>query len=400
MTKEDEKQAVASSHNNAKKWYEKRKNVIAGIAVIFAVWLISAIFIYYYQSGVSTSATNDVWARRGQVGDMFGAVNALFSGLAFAGVIYAILLQKDQLILTKKELNIIKEDFELTKDEFKKQNETFSAQRFDNTFFQLLNLHNQIVNDLEIDGAKGRDCFEKVREQIKIIHHYRNPHKDLCEPLNTSSIEDAWEKSRNYSSKLDHYFKNIYHTYKFIKESELGDEEQQRYAMMVSAQLSAKELYVLFINSFLYPKARKLYLHFGVFEQLDKDLPSSSVLSAFSEAYGTNFLTANPEMRGKPHQKLRKDLVRELKLQFEKAFQHSEYKYDIGTIYQNYFYPHYYEAVYTIEATDSLKKADKKIIEPNGKNAPYLLRFQYDKMGRKIWEDTVSILTQNAKAPD
>jgi hypothetical protein len=31
---------------------------------------------------------------RGTFGDMFGAVNALFSGLAFAGVIYAIILQR------------------------------------------------------------------------------------------------------------------------------------------------------------------------------------------------------------------------------------------------------------------------------------------------------------------
>jgi hypothetical protein len=37
------------------------------------------------------------WAERGQFGDMFGAVNALFSGLAFAGVIFAILLQRQEI---------------------------------------------------------------------------------------------------------------------------------------------------------------------------------------------------------------------------------------------------------------------------------------------------------------
>jgi hypothetical protein len=34
---------------------------------------------------------------RGTFGDMFGAVNALFSGLAFAGVIYALLLQHEEI---------------------------------------------------------------------------------------------------------------------------------------------------------------------------------------------------------------------------------------------------------------------------------------------------------------
>lgn len=46
--------------------------------------------------------------KRGTFGDMFGAVNALFSGLALAGVIYAILLQH-------RELGIQIEELELTR---------------------------------------------------------------------------------------------------------------------------------------------------------------------------------------------------------------------------------------------------------------------------------------------
>jgi hypothetical protein len=39
---------------------------------------------------------------RGTFGDMFGSVNAIFSGLAFVGVIYAILLQSKELKLQRK----------------------------------------------------------------------------------------------------------------------------------------------------------------------------------------------------------------------------------------------------------------------------------------------------------
>lgn len=53
---------------------------------------------------------------RGTFGDMFGSVNALFSGLAFGGVIYAILLQRKELKLQRKEL-------ELTRGELKGQKE-------------------------------------------------------------------------------------------------------------------------------------------------------------------------------------------------------------------------------------------------------------------------------------
>lgn len=41
---------------------------------------------------------------QGQFGDLFGAVNALFSGLAFAGLFYTIYLQRQELALQRKEL--------------------------------------------------------------------------------------------------------------------------------------------------------------------------------------------------------------------------------------------------------------------------------------------------------
>lgn len=44
------------------------------------------------------------WAIQGLFGDQFGALNALFSGLALAGVIFAMVMQKEELELQRKEL--------------------------------------------------------------------------------------------------------------------------------------------------------------------------------------------------------------------------------------------------------------------------------------------------------
>jgi hypothetical protein len=49
-------------------------------------------------------------AERGQAGDLFGSINALFSGLAFAGVIIAILLQREELALQREELKYTREE--------------------------------------------------------------------------------------------------------------------------------------------------------------------------------------------------------------------------------------------------------------------------------------------------
>ncbi|MYF74887.1 MAG: hypothetical protein F4175_16395, partial [Gemmatimonadetes bacterium] len=84
---------------------------------------------------------------RGQFGDSFGVINALFSGLAFAGVICAILLQKKELELQRKELKD-------TRTEIRGQKETLQKQNFESSFFQLLGLYNDIVGSLIMSKGK------------------------------------------------------------------------------------------------------------------------------------------------------------------------------------------------------------------------------------------------------
>jgi hypothetical protein len=59
--------------------------------------------------------------RHSQFGEMFGGINALFSALAFAGLIYTILLQRQELALQRRELI-------LTREELTRQADALSAQ--------------------------------------------------------------------------------------------------------------------------------------------------------------------------------------------------------------------------------------------------------------------------------
>jgi len=47
-------------------------------------------------------------------GDMFGGINAIFSGLAFLGVIYTIILQGKELQLQREELRLTREELKRT----------------------------------------------------------------------------------------------------------------------------------------------------------------------------------------------------------------------------------------------------------------------------------------------
>jgi len=64
--------------------------------IITIVWLLSFIVIkVVFKNNYSTM---------GQFGDLFGSINSLYSGLAFAGLIYTIFLQRNELELQRKEL--------------------------------------------------------------------------------------------------------------------------------------------------------------------------------------------------------------------------------------------------------------------------------------------------------
>ena len=71
------------------------------VIIVLLIWVVYALTLLHSEYKL---------AECGQFGDMFGAVNALFSGLALAGVIVAILLQKDELALQRKELKDTREE--------------------------------------------------------------------------------------------------------------------------------------------------------------------------------------------------------------------------------------------------------------------------------------------------
>lgn len=90
-----------------------RPLVVAGVLAI-GILAVQAAFGFWIFHSFTDGAD------RGTFGDMFGAVNALFSGLALAGVIYAILLQRQELSLQRRDLFLQRQELELTRQELAK----------------------------------------------------------------------------------------------------------------------------------------------------------------------------------------------------------------------------------------------------------------------------------------
>ncbi|WGK64107.1 hypothetical protein [Croceiramulus getboli] len=106
---------------------------------------------------------------RGEYGDMFGAANTLFSGLAFGGIIVTILLQG-------KELSLQREELIATRNVFLQQSRTMTQQRFETTFFNLIthlsNTKKSLKATIHLNGVdnkfEGADLFEYLLKDIEL----------------------------------------------------------------------------------------------------------------------------------------------------------------------------------------------------------------------------------------
>ena len=213
-----------------------------------------------------------------QFGDRFEAVNALFAGLAFAGVIFAIILQWLELGLQRQELKN-------TRAEIAGQKESLQKQNFESSFFQLLSMHGEIVNSMKIKyrntDYSRRECFGHMLEMLEYDYYNPQPPNRNQEDLN-ALYEQFFA---NYQPYVGHYFRHLYNVVKFVHEHEFFDrkewkkkecKEKKRYTNFIRAQLSSDELGLLFYNclSKRGAKFRDLVEKYALF----KDMPSEVLI--------------------------------------------------------------------------------------------------------------------------
>lgn len=187
-------------------------------------------------------------AGRGTFGDMFGAVNALFSGCAFATLIFTVWMQREELSLQRRELELTRKEMSGQKEQLASQASTLKLQQFENTFFSLLRTQQDIVNATDLVNpnsrivTKSRDCYKVFYLRLKDIWN-----EDPSFTYSLQGIRRHYGKFfEDAESEVGHYFRHLYHLIKIIKSS--GVENPRQYTNLVRAQLSSYELLLLFYN--------------------------------------------------------------------------------------------------------------------------------------------------------
>lgn len=247
---------------NSEKSPRNYKNYIAlSVIGVITVWALT--FLLYFIINDSD--------KRGTFGDMFGAVNALFSGLAFAGLIITLIQQKEELSLQREELS-------QTRDEFKDQNKTMKRQRFENTFFNLMSLHQNITDNLEYKNTsfylKATNTPEtKLKGREVFSHLFDVRLKSKLRSFSCFEDEDAKQYIDNTLGRFNHYLHFLEGILKFIDESDLlEDKERQLYVVILRNTFSDSErciiVYYFAVQGGWHKDIAEKY---GLFYGIDKD---------------------------------------------------------------------------------------------------------------------------------
>lgn len=216
----------------------------------------------------------------GTYGDTFGILNALFSGSAFVGLIYTILLQREELKAQREELRLTRNEMAGQRAALEKQNEAFIKQSFENTFFKLLEMYEDNIASarLALWGTKkpieGEEAFVKLHEFIKT--DFKIPEGfvlgGLPLPAEKTIIKDGFVY-RTLKVRFSAYFKTIYKILSYVLESDINN--KKFYISVLRAQISPHEMAIIFYSCLLFGKTgafKDVIERTGFFENLDFSL--------------------------------------------------------------------------------------------------------------------------------
>lgn len=218
------------------------RGLLPGLVFVFILWLATPIMTVIFVSDVN---------RRGEAGDMFGSVNSLFAGLAFAGVIYSVRLQQHDLRILRKEADRTKALLEEGQKNNAAQIALTKQANFESTLFKLLETFLSITTALELRERGG--SFTGRQSLAVVVKQLQNSYRETNMQNADLSDEDAFYRAYEMTYKQnDHvvggYFTCLAAVLRFIDNADFDMTGKLRYSDMVRSVLSPNEATLLVLH--------------------------------------------------------------------------------------------------------------------------------------------------------
>jgi hypothetical protein len=238
----------------------KNAKIIYNFALFLLVLLIPIIILYLwnntYPYSLSAPIDNGKFGTFGDfVGGVLGSIWSLCGILLFYSALReqradfrtnseALLKQVDALEMQSEEFRLQREELSQSRQVFIEQAKTQRQQRFESTYFSLLELYTRVTSDLNLQ-SKNNNYFKSLKSEL----FKKIPQKQ--DPIENHEIarQNYLEVFYNQKEELSHYFKLIYRILKIIDDSEIIENEKFRYIKILRSQLSENEMFAIYYNS-------------------------------------------------------------------------------------------------------------------------------------------------------
>lgn len=174
---------------------------------------------------------------RGIVGDMFGAVNALFSGLAFAGLIYTITVQRKELSLQREAIQMQTKELEAqhietsrSADQLQIQQELMNYQLVLATVNDLVKLKNSLAEEVKKTYRNHTD---------NIFYRWSANIKEL------NKLVRFPDELKDVQKNLKQYEESYFFLLQFVLDSKLPEEQTRNLKQIIKINMSDDEINIL-----------------------------------------------------------------------------------------------------------------------------------------------------------
>ena len=224
------------------------KQLLLGAAAAIALWLLWGMaliraFAWYW----STFFPAVDLQQFGQLGDLFGGINALFAAFAFVGVAIAAYYQH--------------RTWELQTSEEARNREAHAQQAFEPLFFKLLDrvkrperllIAAAVERQMKASWGGSHVSFSAAVDILRQAMATTTEYARAIEKSNATvanAVVDLYRATyQTNQAALGPYFRSLYHVFKLISNSTLEPEKQVAYANIARAALDADELFLLSLN--------------------------------------------------------------------------------------------------------------------------------------------------------
>lgn len=128
-----------------------------------------------------------------------------------------------------------------------RQNKRASEQSYEASIFNLINLQNNIIENIDYNDCVKRSAFAKFLDDFNMPFNLVGLIK-LPPNMHSSACFSYKRFNSNYNEHFGHYFRNLYTILKTIDKLPESFDRKKYYARILRAQLSMSELTVLFLN--------------------------------------------------------------------------------------------------------------------------------------------------------